>query len=78
MKVKIGNDWYDPNDQPIMIILNEFDKKLINNMSKKNTKYCSYPKFGYSEQDITDFMEIEEEDIIHKEKVPFSVYDDEK
>jgi hypothetical protein len=43
MKVKIGKKVYDPNDQPIMIILTKKDKENIANMDPTATRYCSYP-----------------------------------
>ena len=42
MKVKIGDQIYDSNEQPIMLILGEEDKEAIAAMGKQ-TKYCSYP-----------------------------------
>lgn len=43
MKVKIGNKIYDSNDEPIMLIMDEIDKKNIKNMSKESTKFISFP-----------------------------------
>jgi hypothetical protein len=43
MKIKIGKTIYDPNDQPIMIILTEKDKFNIAHMAPEATKYCAYP-----------------------------------
>jgi hypothetical protein len=43
MKVKIGNKIYDSNDEPIMLILDDIDKKNINNMTKDSTKFISFP-----------------------------------
>jgi hypothetical protein len=44
MKVKIGNKIYDSNDEPIMLIMDEIDKKNIKNMSKESTKFISFPE----------------------------------
>lgn len=60
MKVKIGNIIYDTNDQPIMVILAEEDKKNIANMYDECYKYCGYPASGYSVEEIEKFMETPE------------------
>lgn len=43
MKVKIGDEIYDSEHQPIMVILTEKDKLNIANMAPTATKYCQYP-----------------------------------
>lgn len=43
MKVKIGLEIFDPNDQPLMVILTDTDKSNIANMDPKFYKYCSFP-----------------------------------
>jgi len=43
MKVKIGNETYDPNNIPIMVILTDQDKENIKNMHKDKMKYIAYP-----------------------------------
>lgn len=55
MIVKIGNKFYDSNDQPIMIILSEKEKTLISNMGDSK-KYCSYPENGYTSSQIEFWM----------------------
>jgi len=61
MKVKIGDTIYDAEDQPIMVILSDKDKENISNMLEANTKYCCYPSVGHTEEEIDEFMKIEEE-----------------
>lgn len=56
MKVKIGNNIFNSEDQPIMVILSEEDKNNIKNMANDATKYCSYPDDGFDEQCIIEFM----------------------
>lgn len=56
MKVKIGDKIYDPEEQPIMIILTEQDKKNIQNMLPEVTKYCVYSKDNYTVEEIESFM----------------------
>ena len=43
MKVKIGNKIYDPNDEPILLILSDTDKENIANMAEEAHYYCVYP-----------------------------------
>ena len=43
MKVKVGNKIYDGEQEPVMVILSEGDKKNIANMHPDATKYCIYP-----------------------------------
>lgn len=43
MKVKVGNKIYDSENEPVMIILSDGDKKNIANMLPHCTKYCSFP-----------------------------------
>lgn len=43
MKVKIGNDIFDSNKEPIMIILAPEEKVLISNMGEQ-TSFCSFPE----------------------------------
>ena len=43
MRIKIGDQWFDSNDQPIMVELTGEDKDNIAHMSAKATRYCSYP-----------------------------------
>jgi hypothetical protein len=59
MKVKIGNTIYDSNEEPIMLILSELDKKNITWMATDATKYCSFPD-DYDLDDIKEFMKTEE------------------
>jgi hypothetical protein len=55
MKVKIGDKIYSSNDQPIMIILTEYNKKDIRNMNEDAYKYCEYPD-TMSEEEAREFM----------------------
>lgn len=47
MKVKIGDIIYDSEDQPILLILTDADKKNISGMVTTAHKYCSYPDTEY-------------------------------
>lgn len=55
MKVKIGDKIYDSNEQPIMIILEDFDKENLLNMGEQ-VKYCSFPE-NYDIEEIKKFMQ---------------------
>ena len=59
MKVKIGDRIYDSNEQPIMLILDEIDKKNISEMNKDATKFISYPDDEeFTEKMIKNFMKL--------------------
>ena len=47
MKVKVGNKIYDGEKEPVMVILNEGEKKQIAEMPKGLQKYCVYPDTKY-------------------------------
>jgi hypothetical protein len=77
MRVKIGEIWYDGNDQPLMVELTEDDKKNIADANKLK-KFCQFPDTGYSKEDIIKWMEIDnmEEDIsviVHNMEKPDDV-----
>lgn len=56
MRVKIGKKIYDSHKEPIMLILEESDKRNIENMLEHCVKYCSYPE-GIKKNKIESFME---------------------
>lgn len=55
MRVKIGNKIYDSNIEPIMLILEEYNKEHIKNMADEAKKYCEYPE-GMSVKEVEKFM----------------------
>lgn len=59
MKVKIFDKIYDANEQPIMIILTEQDKKNIANMHPDATKYACFPDTGFEKEFIERWMKTE-------------------
>ena len=65
MIVKIGNDFYDSDDLPIMLILDETDKDNISNMGKQ-TKYCRFPK-DTKDVDIVNFMKVNMYQVLNRE-----------
>lgn len=58
MKVKIGNKIYDAALQPIMLILDDTDKRNITSIASKAIKYCSFPTIGFTTNEIKEFMKI--------------------
>ena len=59
MKVKIGDKICDAEDEPIMLILSETDKKNIGNMHFDATKYCVFPDNSDLGK-IKEFMKVED------------------
>jgi len=57
MRVKIGNKIYNSNDEPIMIILEDYNKDHIYNMAPEATKYCEFPD-TITEEEVKEFMKI--------------------
>jgi hypothetical protein len=55
MRVKIGNTIYNPNDQPILILLTRKDRQNIANMSPTATKYLCCPD-TMTDEEIADFI----------------------
>jgi translation elongation factor P/translation initiation factor 5A len=58
MLIKIGNKLYDPNIQPVMVILTDKDKENIALMDSEAHKYCAYPE-GMNAEEILKWMEEE-------------------
>jgi hypothetical protein len=54
MLVKINDSMYDSNKQPIMLILEDYEKEHITNMGEQK-KYCSFPE-DYDIEIIKEFM----------------------
>ena len=52
MKVNVRGIWYDAEVEPILVELNNSDKKNIANMSKEFKQYICFP-------DNMDFKEVE-------------------
>jgi len=56
VKVKIGDKIYDSNNEPIMVITTEEERKHISNMN--GSSYCSYPDDAkYTYEAITKWMQ---------------------
>ena len=59
MKVKIGNVIYDSNFEPIMVILSQEEKELIDSMAGSSFKFCSFPESENDTEKIQNFMKLE-------------------
>lgn len=57
MKVKIKDQVFDANVEPIMIILEGNEKELIASMVEDDNKFCVFPD-EMSEAEILEFMGI--------------------
>jgi hypothetical protein len=60
MRVKIGNKLYNPEEEPIMIILSDIDRYNISMMPGDAKKYCVFPD-DIEYEDIKEWMKTEEE-----------------
>ncbi|MEJ1412794.1 MAG: hypothetical protein RPU90_04345 [Candidatus Sedimenticola sp. (ex Thyasira tokunagai)] len=56
MKVKIGNNVYDGNEQPVMVILTDQDKENIKNMAPESPKYATFPDEWGSKDEMLNWM----------------------
>lgn len=52
MRVKVGDTWYSPTEQPIMIELTEADKFNIMNMPASATKYAMYDDHFFDDRQL--------------------------
>lgn len=61
MRVKIGDTWYDSNDQPICIQISEIEHGHISGMDRGVASQCKYASFpdssGMSPDQMRDWME---------------------
>jgi len=55
MKIKVKDKIYDSKDEPIMVILEDHNKKDICNMAPEAKKYCEFPD-TMSEEEAREFM----------------------
>ena len=55
MKVKIGDRIFSSDEHPIMIILTDFNKEQLRNISEADHKYCEFPEH-MTEQEIKKWM----------------------
>ncbi|MGG1671529.1 hypothetical protein ACIFOE_12920 [Paenibacillus sp. NRS-1783] len=59
MIVKIGEQFFDSYDEPILLILNKNEKALIGDMGEQKV-YCSFPT-DCEPEEIAKWMKIPEE-----------------
>ena len=55
MRIKVRDETYDGEDEPVMVILTNKDKENIANMDKGCTKYCMYPD-NMNEEEVLEWM----------------------
>lgn len=55
MRIKIGDKFYDPNEVPIMLVLNKEDKENIAGMGERS-RICFCPD-TYDAEDVKKWME---------------------
>lgn len=60
MKVKIRNQIYDSNEEPIMIVLHDVEKEHIKNMPSECMKYFSGPSV-MGPDEVKAFMELNDD-----------------
>ena len=58
MIVKIDDEFYNSNKQPILLILGDTEKEHLSNMGNKK-KYCSFPE-EYDIDKAKEFMKVPE------------------
>lgn len=58
MKVKIGNKIYDSSKEPILLILDEEDKRNLERMEEGAIKFLSFPK-GMDLNEAKNFMKLD-------------------
>lgn len=56
MKVKVGNDIFDSEDLPIMLILSTQEKMLVKEMREEDHRLCIFPQY-IAVEDVEKFME---------------------
>jgi hypothetical protein len=57
MKVKVNDEVYDAEEQPVMVILTDQDKQNIQDMPDDYSKYCMYPEDAFeSREDVLEWM----------------------
>jgi hypothetical protein len=60
MRIKVRDQWYDGNEEIVMIELTDDDKRNINSMHPDCTKYAQWPGDSMTEDQVNEFMEISE------------------
>ncbi len=55
MKVKVGDQVFDGQNQPVMVILSERDRENIRNMHPDSNAYASAPE-DYGEEKLREWM----------------------
>ncbi len=78
MKIKVLNQMFDSNNEPIMIIFDEGEKDLIGNMDGKDLEFCSFPEYSniqMIEMFMADEVDSNQLDMFHEFNIPLVVGD---
>jgi hypothetical protein len=59
MIVKIGEEYFDSDEQPILLILNGIEKEHVSNMGEQKL-YCSFPS-DYDIEVIKNWIKVPQE-----------------
>jgi hypothetical protein len=57
--VKMGDQYFDSDEQPIMLILNSYEKDHVRNMGEQK-QYCAFPS-DYDIEKIKKWMKVPQE-----------------
>lgn len=57
MQVKIGNEVFDAEEIPILLILSDKDKFNISHMDPEATKYATFPEDWGTKDEMWEWME---------------------
>jgi hypothetical protein len=68
MKIKIGKFLFDPNQMPVMLVLNDRDKANIAAMDPEANSYAAFPD-GYDHKAVQNWMA--DEDVVEVEPLHF-------
>lgn len=58
MRVKIGDEWFDSHDEPMMVVLSDKDKRNIANMIPEADRYAQFPNDRFSSFDMLEWMDV--------------------
>jgi len=70
MIVKVKDQYFNTDKEPIMLILSDREIRLISNMKSDEYTFCSYPSKGYTEEDVQKFMLVNESALAESMKEP--------
>ena len=57
MKVKIGDLWYDSDQEPIALALTFAERIMISQMKVESSVFCMHPRQGWPPQKVQKWIE---------------------